>query len=98
MRCARLLENDVFNLSARSSNDIEMNHQQSHPKTFRISTLMQQDNLERFIVGRQFLVVSVIFVISICGAAIPQASVFDFIGVSKQIYEEHDLSQESCNE
>jgi hypothetical protein len=49
---------------------------QSHPKALRVTNLAHKgNNLERFIVGRQFLVVLVIFVINMCGSALKGASV-----------------------
>jgi hypothetical protein len=49
---------------------------QSHPKALRVTNLAHKgENLERFIIGRQFLVVLVIFVINMCGSALKGASV-----------------------
>eukprot|EP00591_Stephanopyxis_turris_P000743 CAMPEP_0195512868 /NCGR_PEP_ID=MMETSP0794_2-20130614/4675_1 /TAXON_ID=515487 /ORGANISM="Stephanopyxis turris, Strain CCMP 815" /LENGTH=550 /DNA_ID=CAMNT_0040640747 /DNA_START=72 /DNA_END=1724 /DNA_ORIENTATION=+ len=49
---------------------------QSHPITHKNTTLVHKgDNMARFIIGRQFLVVLVIFLINTCGAAIEEAEV-----------------------
>jgi len=50
----------------------------SHPVSLK-NTLMAHkgDNMERFIVGRQFLVVLIVFVTNMCGAALPDSSVLD---------------------
>ena len=49
---------------------------ESHPLTHKCTTLAHKgDNMERFIVGRQFLVVLIVFVVNIMGAAIPGAQV-----------------------
>ena len=45
-------------------------YSQSHPITFKATKLAHKDgNMERFIVGRQFLVVLILFIISMCGSA-----------------------------
>ena len=42
----------------------------THPRTLKNTKLSHKgDNMERFIIGRQFLVVLVIFIINICGSA-----------------------------
>ena len=42
---------------------------ETHPRKLKNTTLVHKgDNMERFIVGRQFLVVLVIFLINMCGA------------------------------
>lgn len=49
----------------------------SHPKTLRNTGLAHKDNnMERFIIGRQFLCVLVIFLINICGSATENAAPF----------------------
>uniref|UniRef100_A0A7S1BJG6 Uncharacterized protein n=1 Tax=Corethron hystrix TaxID=216773 RepID=A0A7S1BJG6_9STRA len=48
----------------------------SHPKTAKNTTMVHRgDNMERFIVGRQFLVVLVVFLVNTMGAAVPGANV-----------------------
>ena len=56
----------------------------THPRTLRNTKLVHKgDNMERFIIGRQFLVVLVIFVINICGSA--KAPGVDPLGLPKII-------------
>jgi len=44
---------------------------ESHPIAFRISSLInKRDNLEKFIIGRQFLSAVLVFVINSCGTAV----------------------------
>lgn len=51
----------------------------SHPITLKNTELAHKgDNMERFIVGRQFLTFLVIFVSNMMGSAIPDAEVFGF--------------------
>jgi len=51
---------------------------QSHPISLKNTKLAHDgDNMERFIVGRQFLVVLIIFTLNMCGAAIKGAAVLD---------------------
>lgn len=48
----------------------------SHPMTLKCAKLAHQgDNMNRFIVGRQFLVVLVVFVINLCGSVITDTSI-----------------------
>ncbi|GAX13518.1 hypothetical protein FisN_27Lh014 [Fistulifera solaris] len=50
---------------------------ESHPRAFRTTQLAHKgDNMERFMVGRQFLVVLVIFVMNMMSSTVEQASVF----------------------
>jgi hypothetical protein len=47
---------------------------ESHPQTLKNTSVAHKgDNMDRFIVGRQFLVVLVIFLINMCGSAIEDA-------------------------
>ena len=56
---------------------------ESHPKTLKNTTVTQKgNNMERFIIGRQFLVVLVMFLINTCGSAIKDA---DPLGLPKII-------------
>ena len=49
---------------------------ESHPITLKNTLLAHKgDNMERFIVGRQFLVVLVVFITNMCGSPIPDAAV-----------------------
>jgi MFS family permease len=51
-------------------------YKDTHKVTFKCTTLAHKgDNMRRFIVGRQFLVVLTFFVINMCGAAVAGASV-----------------------
>ena len=55
----------------------------SHPITLKNTTLAHKgDNMERMIIGRQFLVVLVIFLINMCGSSIPEAEV---LGLPSQV-------------
>ena len=56
---------------------------ESHPITLKNTSLVHNgNNMERFIVGRQFLVVLVVFIINMCGAAIQDA---DPLGLPKGV-------------
>jgi len=49
-------------------------YSETHPITLKCTNLAHDgDNMERFIVGRQFLVVLVIFLINLCGSAVRDA-------------------------
>ena len=46
----------------------------SHPRAYKNTSIAHKgDNMERFIIGRQFLAVLVIFLINLCGSAIASA-------------------------
>jgi hypothetical protein len=59
----------------------------SHPTALKSTTLAHKgDNMQRFIVGRQFLVVLLVFVINMCGSAIADASVLRMSDVMNEIF------------
>jgi Silicon transporter len=60
-------------------------YSESHPVTLKNTKVAHKgDNMERFIVGRQFLVVLVVFVTNLCGAALPGTEV---LGLSETVTE-----------
>jgi len=60
---------------------------ESHPRALKNTLLAHKgDNMERFIVGRQFLVVLVVFVTNLMASAIPDASVLGLPDVLNQIF------------
>jgi hypothetical protein len=59
----------------------------SHPVTFKCTTVAQKgDNMERFIIGRQFLVVLVVFLTNMCGKAVKGAEVLMLPGIVTEIF------------
>jgi len=59
----------------------------SHPISLKCTKLAHEgDNMERFIVGRQFLVVLIIFTINLCGAALSTAEVLNLNDTFKDIF------------
>jgi len=62
-------------------------YRESHSRSFKNTTLVHRgDNLERFIVGRQFLVVVVIFLMNLCGGSTPGATLFNLPQVFTTIF------------
>jgi hypothetical protein len=60
---------------------------ESHPHTLANTRLAHKgDNMERFIVGRQFLVVLVVFVINMCGAAVADAKVLGLSDIMTEVF------------
>ncbi|GMH82912.1 hypothetical protein TrST_g10032 [Triparma strigata] len=60
---------------------------QSHPISLKCTELAHDgDNMERFIVGRQFLVVLLIFTINMCGAAVGGADVLNMGSTMNSIF------------
>ena len=60
---------------------------QSHPKALKVTMLAHKgDNLGRFIIGRQFLVVLVIFCINMCGSALKGAKVLNMPDFMVEIF------------
>jgi Silicon transporter len=66
---------------------------ESHPRSLKNTALAHEgDNMERFIVGRQFLVVFVVFVINMMGSSIPDASVLGMSDIFTQIFLENGVA------
>ena len=62
-------------------------YEESHPKTFRCTSLAHKgDNLDRYLIGRQFLVVLIVFVINLSGRPLPGAQVLGLPRVIQQIF------------
>lgn len=60
---------------------------ESHPRSLKNTLLAHKgDNMERFIVGRQFLVVLVVFIINMMASAIPDASVLGLSDAFNEIF------------
>jgi Silicon transporter len=60
-------------------------YQESHPRSYKIAGIVHRgDNMERFIVGRQFLVVLVVFVSQLMSSATPDIELW---GISKEATE-----------
>jgi len=60
-------------------------YKESHPRSFKVCSLAHKgDNMERFIVGRQFLVVLVVFVSQLMSSAIPEIQLW---GLNKETTE-----------
>ncbi len=60
---------------------------ETHPRTLKNTAIAHKgDNMERFIVGRQFLVVLIIFLINMCGSAIQGADPFGLHKVVNDIF------------
>lgn len=65
----------------------------SHPKTFKNANLAHHgNNMARFIVGRQFLVVLVVFIINVCGSPIDGSNVFGLPSIVNDIFVGSNLS------
>jgi Silicon transporter len=60
---------------------------ESHPRSLKNTALAHKgDNMERFILGRQFLVVLVVFVTNMMGSAVADASVFGLPDILNEIF------------
>ncbi len=68
-------------------------YEDSHMVTHMITELAYKaDNLERFIIGRQFLVVLVIFLINMCGSATEGANPFGLPQIWNDIFLENGIA------
>jgi hypothetical protein len=66
---------------------------ESHPKALKSTSLVHNGgNMERFIVGRQFQVVLVVFLINLSGAALPGSEVLALPNVLNSIFVESGLA------
>jgi len=62
-------------------------YKESHPVTYQNTKLaFKGDNLNRYLMGRQFMVLLVVFVINMCGAPLAGAEVFGLPDVVIQIF------------
>jgi hypothetical protein len=62
-------------------------YRDSHPVSLKSTLLAHKgDNMERFIIGRQFLVVLCVFVINMCGASIADASVLGLSDIMTEVF------------
>jgi len=65
----------------------------THPITLKCTQLAHKgDNMERFIIGRQFLVVLVIFLINMCGSAVEQADPLNLPPLINTIFLENGVA------
>jgi len=54
-------------------------YKESHPKAFKCTSITNNgDNLDKYLLGRQFMVVLVVFCVNLSGAPIPGASLWGF--------------------
>jgi len=59
----------------------------THPKTLKSTIITNKgDNLDRYLMGRQFMVVLIVFVTNLSGAPLPGAHVFGFPDIVTQIF------------
>jgi hypothetical protein len=59
----------------------------SHPVSHQCTVMAHKgDNMERFIVGRQFLVVLIVFITNMCGAALPDTEVLGLPSIVSTIF------------
>jgi len=62
-------------------------YKESHPKTYKCTTLAHKgDNLDRYLIGRQFLVVLIVFVINLSGRPLPGTTVLGLPKVIQTIF------------
>jgi silicon transporter len=62
-------------------------YQTSHPTTDKIMTVINKgDNLDRYLMGRQFMVLALVFIENLCGEPIEGATVFGFPDVVTKIF------------
>jgi len=54
-------------------------YKETHPTTYKVCSIGHKgDNLDRYLIGRQFLVVFINFTINLCGAPLTGSEVFNF--------------------
>lgn len=59
----------------------------SHPISFKVTALAHRgDNMQRFIVGRQFVVVLIVFVTNLCGSAVSGAQILGLPAIVNDIF------------
>lgn len=59
----------------------------SHPISFKVTSLAHRgDNMQRFIVGRQFVVVLIVFVTNLCGSAVSGAQILGLPPIVNDVF------------
>jgi len=62
-------------------------YEESHPTTFKITAkAFTGDNLDRYLMGRQFMVIFIVFAINQCGGPIKDADVLNLPKIVQQIF------------
>lgn len=62
-------------------------YKESHPITYKCTSLAQKgDNLDRFLIGRQFMVILIVFVINLSGRPLPGTHVLNMPDVLQKIF------------
>jgi silicon transporter len=62
-------------------------YKESHPITYKSTSITNEgDNLDRYLLGRQFMVVLIVFVINQCGSPLPGATLWGFPKVLTDIF------------
>lgn len=60
---------------------------ESHPRTLKSTTLAHNgDNMEHVIIGRQFLVVMIVFVLSLMGYTVPNVNLWGLNSTAENIF------------
>lgn len=60
-------------------------YKESHPITYSITKVAHSgDNLDRYLMGRQFMVLGLVFITNLCGAPLPGAQI---LGLPKIVLE-----------
>ena len=62
-------------------------YKESHPITYKNTILAHKgDNLDRYLIGRQFMVVLIVFITNLCGAPLPGANALGMPDLVQQIF------------
>jgi len=62
-------------------------YRDSHPTSFKICSVAHKgDNLDRYLTGRQFMVLVIVFVTNLCGAPLPGSTLFAFPELVLEIF------------
>jgi silicon transporter len=62
-------------------------YKESHPETYKCTILAHKgDNLDRYLIGRQFLVVLIVFIINLSGRPLPDTTVLGLPDIVQKIF------------
>jgi len=62
-------------------------YKDSHPTSYKITNIIHRgDNLDRYLMGRQFMVLLIVFVTNLAGSPTPDAEVFGFNDAIKETF------------
>ena len=84
--CLSVIEGSLASLIGLAPVDREI-YKDSHPIAYKITSIVHEgDNLQRYIIGRQFMVVLIVFVVNMSGAPVQGAELWGYPPIVVDIF------------